>query len=110
VDSWMGQSVGRWDGDTFVVETRGLNGEAWLDRAGNFTSSSLVVTERYTLIDRDHIQYEATMEDPGTYTRPWTIRMPLYRHIDPAARLGQFKCVEFVEELMYGHLRKKPIQ
>ena len=110
VDSWMGQSVGHWDGDTFVVETRGLNGEAWLDRAGNFTSSSLVVTERYTLIDRDHIQYEATMEDSGTYTRPWTIRMPLYRHIDPAARLGQFKCVEFVEELMYGHLRKKPIQ
>jgi len=109
VDSWMGQSVGRWDGDTFVIETRGLNGEAWLDRAGNFTTSSLVVTERYTLIDRDHIQYEATMEDSATYTRSWTIRMPLYRHIDPSARLGQFKCVEFVEELMYGHLRKKPI-
>jgi hypothetical protein len=108
VDSWMGQSVGRWDGDTFVVVTTGFNGETWLDRAGNFHSPALTVTERYTLIGRDHIQYEARLEDPETFTRPWVIRFPLYRHIDPAARLGQFKCVEFVEELMYGHLRKQP--
>ena len=110
VDSWMGQSVGRWEGDTFVVVTTGFNGETWLDRAGNFHSPALKVTERYTLLGRDHIQYEATMEDPETYTRPWVIRFPLYRHIDPGARLGQFKCVEFVEELMYGHLRKQPIR
>ena len=107
-DSWMGQSVGKWQGDTFVVVTNGFNGETWLDRAGNFHSASLKVTERYSLIDRDHMQYEATLEDPETYTRPWVIRFPLYRNIDPNARLGQFKCVEFVEELMYGHLRKKP--
>lgn len=110
VDSWMGQSVGRWDGDTFVVEISGFNGESWFDRAGNFHSAALKVVERYTLIGRDHLQYEATMEDSGTFTRPWTIRLPLYRHIDPNARLGQFKCVEFVEELMYGHLRKNPIR
>ncbi|HTG84445.1 MAG TPA: hypothetical protein VL853_06535 [Gemmatimonadales bacterium] len=107
-DSWMGQSVGKWEGDTFVVVTNGFNGETWLDRAGNFHGASLKVTERYSLIDRDHMQYEATLEDPETYTRPWVIRFPLYRNIDPNARLGQFKCVEFVEELMYGHLRKKP--
>ncbi|MEX2284509.1 MAG: hypothetical protein WEE89_18620 [Gemmatimonadota bacterium] len=107
VDGWMGQSVARWEGDVFVVQTNGFNGETWFDRAGNFHSASLKVTERFRLIGPDHIQYEATMEDPETFTRPWTIRMPLYRNIDPNARLGQFKCVEFVEELMYGHLRKR---
>ena len=58
----------------------------------------------------DHILYEATLEDPETFERAWTIRMPLYRNVDPNARLGQFKCVPFVEELMYGHLRKNPIR
>ena len=110
VDSWMGQSVGTWEGDTFVVVTNGFNGETWLDRAGNFHGAGLKVTERYTMLGRDHMQYEATLEDPATYTRPWVVRFPLYRHIDPNARLGQFKCVEFVEELMYGHLRKSPIR
>ena len=110
VDSWMGQSVGRWDGDTFVVEVTGFNGEAWLDRAGNHYGPATRVVERYTVIGPDHLLYEATIEDPGTFSRPWTIRLPLYRDIDPGARLGQFKCVEFVEELVYGHLRKKPIR
>jgi hypothetical protein len=110
VDSWMGQSVGRFVGDTFVVVTRGFNGETWLDRAGNFHGPGLKVTERYSFRGRDHLQYEATLEDPDTFSRPWTIRMPLYRNVDPNARLGQFKCVEFVEELLYGHLRKQPIR
>jgi hypothetical protein len=110
VDSWMGQSVGHWEGDTFVVVVNGFNDQTWFDRAGNHHSWQMTVTERYTLMDRDHIMYEATMEDPETFSRPWTIRMPLYRHVDPNARLGQFKCVEFVEELMYGHLRKTPIR
>jgi hypothetical protein len=110
VDAWMGQSVGRWDGDTFVVETTGFNGETWFDRAGNHHSAGLRVVERFTLIGPDHMQYEATMEDSATFTGPWTIRLPLYRHIDPNARLGQFKCVEYVEELLYGHLRKQPIR
>lgn len=109
VDSWMGQSVGHWEGDTFVVEVTGLNGRSWFDRAGNFSSWETTVTERYTMLGPNHIQYEATIEDPNTFTRPWTIRLPLYRHIDDRARLGQFKCVEFVEELMYGDLRREPV-
>lgn len=110
VDTWMGQSVGRWDGDTFVVESNGFNDSTWFDRAGNHHSEALKVVERYTMTGLNHIQYSATIEDPKTFTRPWTISMPLYRHVNKDARLGQFKCVEFVEELMYGHLRKTPLQ
>jgi hypothetical protein len=110
VDSWMGQSVGRWEGDTFVVDTTGFNDQTWFDRAGNHHSEMLKVTERFTMTTPYHIQYEATIEDPRTFTRPWKIRMPLYKHINPDARLGQFKCVEFVTELMYGHLRKEQVQ
>jgi hypothetical protein len=110
VDSWMGQSVGRWEGDTFVVDVNGFNDQSWFDRAGNHHSEMLKVTERYTMSGPDHIQYEATMEDPRTFTRPWKISMPLYRHVNRNARLGQFKCVEFVTELMYGHLRKEPLK
>ena len=109
VDSWMGQSVGHWEGDTFVAEGSGFNDQPWFDRAGNHHSASMTVVERYTMTSPDHILYEATIEDPETFSRPWMIRMPLYRHINEDARLGQFKCVEFVEELMYGQLRKNPI-
>jgi len=109
VDSWMGQSVGHWEGDTFVVVANGFNDQTWFDRAGNFHSYQMTVTERWTLMDHDHIQYEATIEDPMTFSEPWQIRMPLYRNVDPNARLGQFKCVEFVEELLYGQLRKNPL-
>ncbi len=110
VDTWMGQSVGSWEGDTWVVTANGFNDQSWLDRAGNHHSYQMTVTERWTMLGPDHIQYEATIEDPLTFSRPWTISMPLYRDINPNARLGQFKCVEFVEELMYGHLRKEPIR
>ncbi len=110
VDSWMGQSVGRWDGDTFVVAVNGFNGQTWFDRAGNHHSSAMVVTERWRMTGPDHLMYEATIEDPNTFARPWSIRLPLYRNVDPDARLGRFKCVEFVEELIYGHLRKTPIK
>lgn len=109
VDSWMGQSVGHWEGDTFVVVSNGFIDQSWLDRAGNHHSYQMTVTERFDLVSPYHIMYEATIEDPLTFSEPWTIRLPLYKHIDPNARLGQFKCVEFVEELMYGHLRKHPI-
>jgi hypothetical protein len=110
VDSWMGQSVGRWDGDTFIVTANGMHDQTWFDRSGNHHSEQIQVVERYTLMGPDHIQYEATITDPVYFTRPWTMRMPLYRHVNEGARLGQFKCVEFVEELMYGHLRKEPLQ
>ncbi len=109
VDSWMGQSWGRWEGDTFVVEVTGQLPDTWFDRAGNHHGARMTVTERYTMLGPDHLLYEAEIDDPDTFSRPWTIRMPLYRNVDPNARLGQFKCVEFVEELMYGHLRKNPI-
>lgn len=107
-DSWMGQSVGKWDGDTLVVEVTGFNDQTWFDRSGNHHSDKLKVTERYSQRGPDHLWYEATIEDPETFTRPWKIAMPLYRRVEPNAQLMQFKCVEFVEELMYGHLRKKP--
>lgn len=104
VDTWMGQSNGSWDGDTLVIETYGFNGKAHLDRAGNFLSPAARVTERFTLMTPDHIDYEATITDPRTFTEPWTIRMPLYRRIEPNAQLLEFKCVPFVEELLYKDL------
>jgi hypothetical protein len=106
IDSWMGRSHGRWEGDTLVVDVAGFNGEAWLDRSGNFASDALRVTERYTRIDQNHIAYEATIEDPAVYTRPWKISMPLYRRIEKNAQVLPFKCVEFAEEILYGHLRR----
>ena len=110
IDAWMGQSVGRWEGDTLVVTVTGLNGQAWFDRAGNFASESLRVVERYTRTGPDHLSYQASIEDPKVFTRPWQISMPLYRRVEKGARLHEFKCVEFVEELLYGHLRKPPIK
>lgn len=110
VDSWMGQSHAWWEGDTLVVEVTGQNDRTWFDRAGNHHSDALVVTERYTLVNPHVIEYEATMEDPQTFTRPWTVRMPIYKRVGADAQLLQFKCVEFVEELLYGHLRKEPLQ
>jgi len=109
IDSWMGQSVGRWEGDTFVVEATGFNDGTWFDRAGNFHSDQLKVVERYTRVQPDVINYEATITDPETFTRPWKMSMPLYRRLEKNAQLMDFKCVEFVEELLYGAYRKKPL-
>ncbi len=106
LDSWMGQSYGYWEGDTFVVEVTGLDDRTWLDRAGNYHSYQLKVTERYDMVDENVIMYSATMEDPEVYERPWTISMPLYRRLEEGYELPQFKCVEFVEELMYGQYRR----
>jgi len=107
VDSWMGWSNGHWEGDTLVIEVTGNNEDTWFDRAGNHHGSMLKVTERYTLKGEDHLQYEATIEDPETFSRPWKISMPLYKRIEPNAQLLEFKCVEFSEELLYGDLTKK---
>ena len=106
LDSWLGWSNGRWEGDTFVVEVTGLNGLTWLDRAGNYATENARVTERYTPIGPNHLRYEATIEDPTVYSRPWTIRMPLYRIVDEDFRLLEFKCEPYAEEKIYGHLRK----
>jgi hypothetical protein len=107
IDSWMGWSNGHWEGDTLVVDVTGLNDKTWFDRAGNFHSDALHVVERYTPRGSGMIHYEALIEDPKTFSRPWKMSMILYRHQEPNARLLEFKCVEFVEELMYGPLRKK---
>jgi hypothetical protein len=107
VDSWMGRSNGSWDGDTLVIEVNSNIDQTWFDRAGNYHSASMLVTERYTPVNENTLQYEATIEDPETFSRPWTIRMPLYRRIENNSRLLEFNCVEFSEKLLYGDLMTK---
>jgi len=97
VDLWNGDSVGRFDGDVFVTDVANFNGQAWLDRSGNFASEALKVTERFRLIDADTIQYEATLEDAKTYTRPWTIRVLLYRHKEPRFRILEYECHAYTD-------------
>jgi hypothetical protein len=106
-DSFMGWSVGHWEGDTLVVDVTGLNDKTWFDRAGNFHSDALHVVERYTLASPEVLRYEATIDDPKVFTRPWKMSFPLYRRMDKNAQFMEFKCVPFSEELVYGHLRKK---
>lgn len=105
--AWMGWSLGRWEGETLVIDVTDQMEDTWFDRAGNYHSDALKVTERYTAIDANTLQYEATIEDPKVFAKAWTMSMPLYRRREPNARLMEYKCVEFAEELMYGHLRKK---
>ena len=108
VDSWMGWSNGHWEGDTLVVDVTSFNDQTWFDRAGNFHSEALHVVERYTRVSANVLQYEATIEDPKVFSRPWKMSMPLYRHVEKNAQLMEYKCAEFAEELLYGHLRKQP--
>jgi len=102
VDSWMGWSNGRWEGDTLVIDVTGFNGHQWLDRAGNFFSDTAHVVERWTPRGANHLMYEATIEDPAVYTRPWKISFPIYRRLEANAQLVEFNCVPFVEEMMYA--------
>ena len=106
VDSWMGWSRGSWDGDTLVVDVTGMVEDTWFDSAGNFHSDALHLVERYTPTSPDSLLYEVTVEDPKVFTRPWKMSMPLYRRLDKNMQLLEYNCVPFVEELMYGHLRK----
>jgi len=107
-DSWMGWSNGHWEGETLVVDVTSLMEDTWFDRAGNFHSDALHVVERYTPRSADTLMYEATITDPKVFSRPWKISMPLYRRVEKNARLLEYKCVEFAEELLYGPLSKKP--
>jgi hypothetical protein len=107
-DTWMGWSSGRWEGDTLVVDVTNFNDQTWFDRAGNFHSDALHVVERYTPIAPNVIDYEVTIEDAKVFSRPWKMRMPLYRRIEQNAQLQEYNCVEFTEELLYGHLVKQP--
>src|SRR5438128_12507416 len=110
VDSWMGWSNGHWEGETLVIDVTGLNDQTWFDRAGNYHSDALHVVERYTARSPDTLMYEATIEDPKTFTRPWKISMPLYRRVEKNAQIMEYKCPEFAEEALYGHLRKNPVK
>jgi hypothetical protein len=110
VDTWMGHSVGHWEGDTLVVDVTSFNDQTWFDRAGNFHSDELHVVERYTPLSHDALNYEVTIEDPKVFSRSWKMSMPLYRRLEKNAQLLEFKCVEFAEELMYGPLRKQPVK
>ena len=106
-DSWMGHSAGHWEGDTLVIDVTGQNDQTWFDRAGDFHSDALHVVERYTPMSPDALMYEATIEDPKVYSRPWKISMPLYRRLEKNAQITEFRCVAFVEELLYGKFRKQ---
>jgi hypothetical protein len=120
-DTWMGWSNARWESDTLVIDSRGFMGGTisaldpegaiqvrFLDRAGNYHTDGLHVIERIRRIGPDHLSYQATIEDPNVYTRPWTISMPLYRRLEPGMQLGEFKCEEFVSDLVYGKYQKAP--
>jgi hypothetical protein len=107
-DTWMGTNNGHWEGDTLVVDVTGLNGLAWFDRSGDFASSKLHVVERFTRASPYHINYEATIEDPSVFSKPWKISLPLYKRMEKNAQILEFKCVEFAEELLYGQFKKQP--
>jgi hypothetical protein len=109
-DTWMGWSNGHWVGNTLVVDVTSFNDQSWFDRVGDFHSDALHVVERYTPQGRDLIRYEATMDDPQTFSHSWKVSFMLYRVMDTNARLLEFKCPEFAEDLVYGHLRKVPVK
>lgn len=105
--TWMGHNLVRFEDDAMIVEVTDQVPDTWFDHAGNHHTEGLRVTERFTHMSRDVLLYEATLEDPAVYTEPWTIRFPLYRRLDEGMQLLEFKCVEFTEELLYGHLRRQ---
>jgi hypothetical protein len=98
IDWWMGDSRGRWEGDTLVVDVVDFNEETWFDRAGNFHSDALHLVERYTLMDPDHINYEVTVEDPKVFTRPWKMNMTLYRRQEKNVQILDYECNALEEE------------
>src|SRR5437870_4917496 len=108
-------SVGVVEGDGQIPYTpeaaaiKEENAEHWIDRAGNFHSDALHLVERFTPITRDAIHCEVTIEDPKVFTRPWKISMPLYRRLEPNAQLLEYRCMEFVEEFLWGNLRKQQL-
>jgi hypothetical protein len=108
-DTYMGHSVGRWEGDALVVDVTHFNGKNWFDRAGNYHSEALHLVERFTLQTPDVIHYEVTIEDPNVFTRSWKISMPLYRRMEPNMQLMEYRCIEYAEEFLYGSLRKQPL-
>jgi hypothetical protein len=107
--TYMGHSLGRWEGNTLVVDVTHFNGKNWFDRAGNFHSDALHLVERYTQLTPDVFRYDVTIEDPNVFSRPWRISMPIYRRMESNIQLVDYQCVDFTEEFMYGHLRRQPL-
>jgi len=105
-DLWMGDSRGCWEGDTLVVDVSNFNGKTWFDRAGNFASETLHVVERYTPMSPNHLLYEATIEDPKVFSRPWKMSMPLYRRMESRPRILEYSCVAYLEEETFGTVVK----
>jgi hypothetical protein len=95
IEFWMGDSRATWEGDTLVVDVVHFNDQTWFDRAGNHHSEQLHVVERYTPVDRNHINYEVTIEDPKVFTRPWKMTMPLYRRLDRNMQILEYECSAF---------------
>ena len=102
IEFWMGDSRGTWEGDTLVVDVVHFNDQTWFDRAGNHHSEQLHVVERYTPVDRNHITYEVTIEDPKVFTRPWKMNMPLYRRLDRNMQILEYECSAFDEAFRTG--------
>lgn len=102
----MGHSLGHFEGDTLVIKVSDQYDLTWFDSAGNHHSENMTVTERFTPTGPNSLLYEATIEDPEIFTAPWKISMPLYRRLENNMRLVEFKCQEYSEEIIYGHLRQ----
>jgi hypothetical protein len=98
IDFWMGDSRGTWDGDTLVVDVANLNEQTWFDAAGNFHSDALHVVERFTPVGADHLRYDATIEDPKVFTRPWTMSVVLYRRMEKNVELLEYECAALLEQ------------
>jgi hypothetical protein len=96
IDWWQGDSRARWEGDTLVVDLVHFNGETWFDRAGNFHSDAMHLVERYTMLDRHHMTYEVTVEDPKVFSRPWKMSMPLYRRLENGVQILEYVCQAFL--------------
>jgi hypothetical protein len=98
IDFFMGSSNGRWEGNTLVVEVTNNNDRTWFDKAGNHHSDAMRLTERYTRVGPDHLQYEVTVTDPKSFSRPWKMSMPLYRKVEPNAELLEYECFAYAED------------
>lgn len=107
---YMGDPRGKWDGDTFVIESRGFTSDTWFDRAGNYHSEDMKLTERLTRVGPDHINYEATIDDPKVYTRPWKMKFTLYRRVEPDAQILEYECfaMKVYDEGIWNKYEKKP--
>jgi hypothetical protein len=98
---WHGDPVGRWEGNTLVVDYRNVNGRNWFDMSGNFQTEQTHVVERYTLIDADTMHFQATIEDPTLYTRPWTLAIPFTRNTEQGYYQLEYACHEGERDLQH---------